>query len=373
MRKGFATVEGTARYRDRFPRLREAGHFRRALGTPGAGELWMPSIGLGTYLGEPDSAGDARYTAAIAHALGSGINLLDTAINYRHQRSERNIGAALAQLFQAGELERDEVVICTKAGYLSFDGEMPSDPRQYVQREYVERGLLDPAEVAGGMHCMAPRYLADQIERSRKNLGLETLDVFYLHNPESQFASVDTATFRGRLQEAFVMLEQAVREGKLRYYGAATWSGFRVPAEAADALHLSEMLDAAQEAGGDQHHFRFVQLPFNLAMPEGYAFRNQKLAGEPASTLTLAAAAGVVVVGSATLYQGQLTRDLPPFVRERLGTATDAESAIQFSRSAPGLATALVGMSRAEHVDANLKVAAQAVTPLQEWKSLFVK
>lgn len=373
MWKGFATAEGTARYRDRFPCLREAGHFRRAEGAPGAGELWTPSIGLGTYLGEPDSAGDARYTEAIAHALRRGINLLDTAINYRHQRSERNIGAALGQLFQSGELQRDEVIVCTKAGYLSFDGEMPADPRQYFQREYVERGVLDPAEVAGGMHCMAPRYLADQIERSRKNLGLETLDVFYLHNPESQFASVDAATFRRRLKDAFVMLEQAARDGKLRYYGAATWNGFRAPAEAADAIHLAEVLEVAQEAGGDQHRFRFIQLPFNLALPEGYAFRNQKLGAEPASTFTLAAAAGVVVVGSATLYQGQLTRDLPGYVRERLGMATDSESAIQFSRSAPGLATALVGMSRKEHVDANLKVAAHPVTTAEEWKKLFVK
>ena len=373
MWKGSATAEGTARYRDRFPGLWEAGHFRRAQAAPGAGELWTPSIGLGTYLGEPDAAGDARYTQAIVHALGSGINLLDTAINYRHQRSERNIGVALEQLFQAGELKRDEVIVCTKAGYLCFDGDMPADPRQYFEREYVARGVLDPAEVAGGMHCMAPRYLADQIERSRRNLGLETLDVFYLHNPESQLASVDAATFRARLKEAFVMLEQAVGEGKLCYYGAATWGGFRAPAETPDALHLAEFLEVAREAGGTEHHFRFVQLPFNLAMPEGYAFRNQKLGAEPASTLTLAAAAGVVVVGSATLYQGQLTRDLPAFVRERLGMATDSESAIQFARSAPGLATALVGMSRKEHVDANLKVASHSVTPPEQWKQLFVK
>ncbi|MGH9670435.1 MAG: aldo/keto reductase, partial [Terriglobales bacterium] len=259
MWKGFASAEGTARYRERFSRLRDAGHFRRPPGVPGAGELWMSSIGLGTYLGEPDAAADARYTEAIAHALGSGINLLDTAINYRHQRSERNIGAALEQSFQAGELRRDEVIVCSKAGYLSFDGEMPADPRQYFQREYVERGLLDPAEVAGGMHCMAPRYLADQIERSRNNLGLETLDVFYVHNPESQLASVDAATFRRRLKEAFLMLEQAVGEGKVRFYGAATWNAFRAPAEAADAISLADVLEVAGEAGGDQHHFRFVQ------------------------------------------------------------------------------------------------------------------
>src|SRR5512143_1450496 len=118
---GFATTEGTARYRERFPQLAAAGHFRRPEQVPGAGELWLPSIGLGTYLGEADEAGDQRYVAAISEALRSGINLLDTAINYRHQRSERNIRAALSKLMDAG-VRRDEIVVCTKAGYLSFDG-----------------------------------------------------------------------------------------------------------------------------------------------------------------------------------------------------------------------------------------------------------
>src|SRR6267143_4608843 len=105
MLAGFATPEGTARYRERFPRFREAEHFRHPESVPGAGELWLSSIGLGTYLGEPDQATDAAYMEAISTALRSGINVLDTAINYRHQRSERNIGAALAQLIASGELQ----------------------------------------------------------------------------------------------------------------------------------------------------------------------------------------------------------------------------------------------------------------------------
>ena len=95
---GFATFEGTSRYRSRFAQLADAGHFRQAEHVPGAGELWCPSIGLGTYLGEPDDKADREYVDAIAEALQSGINLLDTAINYRHQRSERNIGASLQKL-----------------------------------------------------------------------------------------------------------------------------------------------------------------------------------------------------------------------------------------------------------------------------------
>src|SRR5579864_2917032 len=238
---GFATAEGTARYRDRFPRLRDAGHFRRPQAVPGVGELWLSSVGLGTYLGEANERVDAQYRAAIATALRSGINLLDTAINYRHQRSERAIGTVLAELAAGGELRRDEVLVCTKAGFLAFDGDMPADMRGYFMREYVQPGILDPQQVAGGSHCMAPRYLSDQIERSRRNLGLETIDVFYVHNPESQLAEVSREIFHRRLKDAFSLLENLVKAGKLQYYGLATWGAFRVPDGSRDYISLFEV------------------------------------------------------------------------------------------------------------------------------------
>ena len=119
MIEGFATGEGSARFRNRFPGLDRAGHFRQLPAEP---QLSISSIGLGTYLGEPDDAMDSNYQTAVRAALETGINLLDTAINYRHQRSERNIGSALRDLVAAGLVRRDEVVVCTKAGYLAFDG-----------------------------------------------------------------------------------------------------------------------------------------------------------------------------------------------------------------------------------------------------------
>jgi len=365
---GHATAEGTARYRDRFPQFRDAGHFRRAANLR---DLWLSSIGLGTYLGEPDSNADAEYTAAIAAAGRSGINVLDTAINYRHQRSERNIGSALKQLIENGELQRDEVLVCTKAGYLAFDGNLPADPRAYFNREYIEPGILDPAQLAGGMHCMAPAYLENQLERSRRNLGLETIDVFYVHNPESQFASVSREVFYSRMREAFVMLENQIKSGNLRYYGVATWSAFRVAEGSRDYINLAELVKLAQAIAGDQHHFRFVQLPFNLAMPEAYGLQNQPSTQEKVSLFTMAGQLGITVVGSATLYQGQLTHGLPDFVARVLGMRSDAENAVQFSRSAPGMTVSLIGMGHREHVTANLKVAMAPPTTTGEWKNLF--
>jgi aryl-alcohol dehydrogenase-like predicted oxidoreductase len=373
---GHATAEGTARYRDRFPQLRDAGHFRRPEHAPGVDGLWLSSIGLGTYLGEPDDAADKDYTEAIATAVISGINVLDTAINYRHQRSERNIGAALRQRIESGELQRDEVLVCTKAGYLSFDGNVPADPRAYFGREYVESGILDPKQLVGGMHCMAPAYLENQIERSRRNLGLETIDVFYLHNPESQLAEISREIFRQRLREAFAMLEKLVKSGSLRHYGMATWSAFRLPEASRDHISLDEAVELAHEVGGDQHHFRFVQLPFSLAMPEAYALANQAVTDRSSrkqkqSLLSTAAHLGIAVIGSATLQQGQLTHGLPDFVGRILGLNSDAENAIQFSRSAPGITTSLVGMGHKERVAANLKPALVPPTPIEDWNKLF--
>jgi aryl-alcohol dehydrogenase-like predicted oxidoreductase len=368
---GFATPEGTSRYRERFPQLAEADFFRNLPHVSGARELWLASIGLGTYLGEPEDAADAEYVAAMTVAMRSGINVLDSAINYRHQRSERNIGGAIAALTASGDVKRDEIFVSTKAGYLSFDGNLPPDPRGYFVQEYIESGIVDPKDIVGGMHCMAPDYLRDQIERSRKNLGLETIDLFYLHNPETQLAEVRQEVFRDRLKQAFSFLETCVKNGKIRHYGLATWNAFRVPEGSRDYISLNATFEIAHEVAGAANHFRFIQLPFNLAMPEAFVLANQNVEKKNVSLLEAAGQLGVGVMGSATLYQGRLSHGLPAFVTHALGMKNDSENAIQFARSAPGLTTSLIGMGHPEHVAANLKPALLPPARLEDWMKLF--
>ena len=119
-------------------------------------------------------------------------------------------------------------------------------------REYIQPGILDPDQIAGGVHCMAPKYLENQIARSRRNLGVDTIDLFYVHNPESQLEDVARDVFRERLERAFEMLEQQVEERKIRFYGVATWNGFRVPPTATGYLDLFEMSEFARKVGGDE-------------------------------------------------------------------------------------------------------------------------
>ncbi|HXH83284.1 MAG TPA: aldo/keto reductase [Candidatus Tectomicrobia bacterium] len=362
---GHATADGTARYAARFADRLPAGHFRR-LDT-----LQVSSLGIGTYLGREDDATDAQYRRAVAHAVERGVNVIDTAVNYRHQRSERAVGAALADAIARGVVRRDEVVVATKGGYLAFDGAVPPDPRAYFAETYVRPGIVRPGD-AVGWHCMTPRYLADQIERSRANLGLETIDIYYLHNPESQLEEIDAPTLLRRVREAFAALEAAVAAGKIRMYGTATWNGYRAGPEERGYLSLADVVEQARAAAGEAHHFRVVQLPFNLAMTEALTRANQRLPDGVFSALDAARRLGLYTMASVPVFQGRLTRDLPSALAELVpGLGTDAQRALQFVRSTPGIGTALVGMKSLPHVEENVGVAAAPPLAPEQVARLF--
>jgi aryl-alcohol dehydrogenase-like predicted oxidoreductase len=327
MQPNHATPEGTARYRDRFPNR----PFREQQG------LALSPIGIGTYLGNPDEATDANYTRAIVRAVQLGVNVIDSAANYRFQRSERSIGQALETLANEHGIAREDLVICTKGGYLPFDGSPPYNPREYVEETFVKPGIASFADIIGGSHCMTPSYLQNQIDQSLRNMKLECIDVYYIHNPESQLQYISETEFYARLKLAFERLEQNRERGKLTYYGVATWHGFR----ARPHHPLVRIVEAAREIGGDTHGFRFIQLPFNLAMPEAVEVANETVDGEAMSVVEAAKRLGVTVVASASLLQGRIP----------------VAEAIQFVGQTPGIATALIGMSRVEHVEENLATA----------------
>jgi aryl-alcohol dehydrogenase-like predicted oxidoreductase len=351
-----ASATGTQRVVARFAAERIPDFYR-----PGGSGLLASSIGIGTYLGEPDDADDLRYEEALHAAVSGGLNVIDTAINYRCQRSERVVGRALAAIFEARIARRDEVIVCSKGGYIPLDGSPPASREEYnalIEREYFSRGVMRPEDVVGGGHCMAPGYLADQVARSRVNLGLETIDVYYLHNPEQQIPAIGRELFLRRIVRAFEALESRVDAGDIGAYGCATWNGLRVVPESRESLSLEELVGAAREVAGDAHHFQYVQLPVNLAMSEALRAPTQRVGGRERTALEAASELGLAVVASAALMQSALARSLPAAVRDALPRYnTDAQRALGFVRGVPGITTALVGMRGAKHVAENLAIA----------------
>ena len=361
-----ATIQGTKTYVDE--RAREGvtkDHFREAQG------LWLSSIGLGTYLGRNDDTTDDLYRRAVVRAVQSGCNVLDTAINYRCQRSERNIRDALHELAKQN-IKREQVVLATKGGFIPFDNDSPPDVKDYLEKTYFGPGVMRPEDVVSECQVITPNFIENQLERSLSNLGVETIDIYYVHNPEKQLAEVSSDELGRRLRAVFEVLEKATSDGRIQYYGTATWGGYRQSPKAKDFLSLEKVTSLAREVGGEKHHCRFVQLPYSLAMTEALTEQNQPLNGKSVSAISAAEELGVTVMSSASICQGRLTKGLPEWLGKLFkGFTTDTQRALQFARSAPGLTTALVGMKRRAHVDENLAVAKVPPAPAEDFLKLF--
>jgi aryl-alcohol dehydrogenase-like predicted oxidoreductase len=218
---------------------------------------------------------------------------------------------------------------------------------------------LKPEQVVGRMHSLEPDFLVHQAECSRVNLGVDTIDVLYLHNPETQLGFVTPGELEERLRRAFRCLEEMAEAERVRWYGVATWDGFRI-----GALSVERLAVLATEECGHGHRFRFLQLPFNLGMVEAFA-------GGTVSVLETAARLGINVIASATLAQTQALSHIPESVAGALPGLTNAQRAIQFTRSTPGIGAALVGMARREHVIENLGVAAVAPFARDEYLRFY--
>ncbi len=347
-----ATTTGTQRFEARTAgRLAD---FQRRLPR----NLAASALGIGTYLGDCTDEEDAAYTQTVRAGIAAGINVLDTAINYRCQRSERAVGHAVVEAIAAGEVRRDELIVCTKGGYVALDGEPPASREayeQWLERELFATDLVAREELVRGGHAIAPRYLAHQLERSRANLGLQAIDIYYLHNPEEQLLAVDRATFRERMRAAFALLEERALSGEIAGYGCATWLGLRVPPDHRQHVTLAELIALARDVGGTTHHFRAVQLPVSLAMPEAARLPTQPLGRKLVPLLEAADALGVGVVASAPLMQGRLAAGLPDEVHDLFpNCTTDAQRALRFASSLPGVSVVLAGMRRKEHLAENL-------------------
>jgi aryl-alcohol dehydrogenase-like predicted oxidoreductase len=351
-------------YRDEFGDAFGRTYFRRF--GPGVAS----SIGIGTYLGEPTTAADDASREAIGLALRCGVNHVDTAVNYRAGRAERVVGEAVRD----SPIDREAIIVATKGGFLPFDGERPADPAAYVRERFLDTGIVASEGLANGAHAIDPGYLEWSLDRSLERLGLDAIDCYYVHNPETQLAARPAAAVYDQLEAAFEVLERRRAAGDIGGYGVATWHAFRVAEDDDRYLSLAEILARAEAAGeavgpDDDHGFGAIQLPFNVAMADAFTRSNQRSPSSSRddsriSTLEFAHEAGLSVVTSASIGQGDLAVEgaIPADVDATLAGETPAQRAINFARSAPGVTASLVGATDLDHVREN--VAAGTFDPL---------
>lgn len=322
----------------------EEDHFRIFKG------VTVSSVGIGTWMGDCSEATDSMYIDTLTQGAIRGINLFDTAINYRAMKAERCVGQAVRRLKAAG-IPRESLLVATKGGYISNDAADPRSWEEYVRQEYLGPGLISEQELQR-RHSLNPAYLRRSLEQSIANLGLATIDLYYLHNPEEAAAAMTPDAFRELLVRVFTMLEGAVNLGLIGWYGLATWEGLRVPPENPRHISLEMALTVAKEAAGEHHHFAAVQLPFNIRQCEGRDLPTQVVQGKLLPALEAAAVLGLFTCTSASALQGgQVTEEQAQKMLVEAPGSMLPMASVQMVRRTPGVGSALVGMRRIAHLE----------------------
>ena len=352
---GHATSDGTANFARKNQSVVK-NHFRQFAG------LTLSSIGIGTYLGDVDNETDILVRDAIKKSVLSGVNVIDTAINYRSQKAERSVRSAVSELVEEGKVKREELFISTKNGYVTNDAEVREEFWEYINNTLVKPGIIKPGDISSGYHCMTIPYLENQLKTSLKNLDMDCIDLMYLHNAaEGQLQDISKEEFMKNLKLVFEFYEKQRKEGTIKYYGMATWDCFRVPKENPQHLLLLNILKLAKEIGGNENGFKFIQLPYNMYLDQALTIQNQTVNGKEISILEASKNLGIGVFASVPLMQAKL---LGPNVIPEFDGLKPAHRALQFVRSTPGIIAPLVGQKSNLHVDENLELV--KIPPLSE-------
>jgi len=354
MISGFATLDGTKKFaQNSGVNQANFNEFQNLL---------LSNVGIGTYLGDADVRTDQLVTNAVKQSILSGINVVDTAINYRAQKAERSVGKALLELIEEQKISRDHIFLSSKNGYVTNDADVNLGFWEYVKEEYSQKGVIKEGDVTSGYHCMTQTYLSDQLDRSLKNLGIECLDLMYLHNAvEGQIKDVPKDQFLENLKSVFELYEQKRDEGKIKFYGMATWECFRVPNDNPQHLSLEDTVNMARKTGGEDHGFRFIQLPYNMHYDQALLAKHQPIENKNGSILESAVKLGIGVFTSVPFMQGRL---LTSGVMPDFNNLKPSMRALQFIRSSPGVLAPMVGQKSPEHVSENLEI--MKIPPMTE-------
>lgn len=212
--KGHATPEGTEAYyrNSQYDEVHLEVHpqnFKNPFEAPG---VKISSLGVGTYVGEPDDYTDyLMYDGIKTAVLSGGVNHIDTAPNYRYTKSERTVGRVLTTLDNKYGVTRDQLVISSKGGYIPEDAERMISRTDEINRMVGKLGVPEEEIVMESGHSLHPAFLKDQLEQSLARLNLDSLDVYYLQNAyEAQGPYNTDNVFFDRLTKAFEFLESQV-------------------------------------------------------------------------------------------------------------------------------------------------------------------
>lgn len=361
-----ATLDGTLAYAKRFSHYKDF-YIKH-------NDLIFSKLGIGTFNKEPYKEENYvfHYIESVKQAIKSGVNLIDTASNYRYGMSEKEIGIALREL--GDEVKREELIICSKGGFIQLEYPFPKDPYVWIEENIISQGLATKEEIELDQHCMSPKFLEWSCKKSLENMNLESFDIYFLHNPEMQLLKLGEKQFYKEIERVFKTFEKLVTQGLFRYYGVAVWNGFT--SEVGERINLEKLVKIAQKVGGENHHFSYIQTPFNMAKTNVYTQNTQSVNGEECTLIQAAYRLGVGVISSSSLLQMKLfqksfSAESGAILDASMTLQNDIQLALQFVRSTPGIVSSLFGSIVPKHVKDNVEISKIKAVPRAKYNLLY--
>lgn len=338
MLKGFADLYGT---KDYFMNIHKSDNWIAK-----NDRFCYSKLGLGTYIGDFSDEHSRLFREAITFALLNGINFIDTAINYRGMRSERDLGLVLTKLIEEGIIKRNQVVISSKAGIIPGDGEIMLRPVDYLKEKLLDTGILDSEDVyieETLRLTMSPKYFNYALDISRKHLNLETIDIYYIHEIELSMKHYGPEEFYRKLKGIITAYENMVSEGKIREYGMATWEAYQLNPGEDRYISLEKVMEVV-ESVTPNHHFKHLMVPVNLNMKECVENKSQSYKGEKLSIIECAEKFGLDVHVSGPLGQGEAANN------------STVKEYLTYLVNESGCCSYFIGSKRIEHIKENMEI-----------------
>lgn len=337
-------------------------------------DLIFSKLGLGTFNKEPYKEENYvfHYIEAVKEAIKNGINLIDTASNYRYGQSEKEIGIALKEL--GDEVKREELIICSKGGFIQLNYPFPDNPYIWINDNIIDKNLATKEDIELDQHCMTPDFLEYSCKKSLKNVGIDSFDIYYLHNPEMQILKLGKKEFYKQIEKVFKRFEKLSKQGLFKYYGVAVWNGFI--SESDEKISLEKLVEIAKKVGGENHRFKYIQTPFNMAKTTVFTHPTQEVEGESCTLIQAAHRLDIGVISSSSLLQMNLFKksfssETGIVLDDTMTLTSDIQLALQFVRSTPGIVSSLFGSKVPVNIKSNCEISKIKAVPKVKYDLLY--
>lgn len=226
----------------------------------------MSNFAFGTYRITDQNP---QHIQALREAIDSGITMIDTSSNYMDGAAERAIAFAFREF---NDEVKEQVEIVSKYGYIQGSN-------MDLHKENSFDDVVEFSEHC--FHSISSSYMRNQLEASLSRLEVDKIDCYLIHNPEyyildamNRDADRDEVldAMYNRLYEAFVGLEEEVKNGRIGSYGISS-NSFAKANNDPEFLPYEDLITLADRAsesvGNDTPNFTTIQLPINILETEG--------------------------------------------------------------------------------------------------------